>query len=156
MRQAAVDFPLIQASATDVPLPDASFDVVFCDHGAFTFTDPRETIPEAARLLRPGGLLAFSMITAFADAHWREEDEEPGETLVRDYFGMHRFVDETDDTISFMLPHSATIAALRGAGFDPQPGSNAWNAPRVFVRCPAGHRVELMSAPPYPPWPGEE
>ena len=52
--------------------------------------------------------------------------------------------------------YEATVAALRGAGFDPQPGSNAWNAPRVFVRCPAGHRVEIMSAPPYPPWPGEE
>ena len=29
---------------------------------------------------------------------------------------MHRFVDETDGTVSFMLPHSRTIAALRDAG----------------------------------------
>ena len=28
------------------------------------------------------------------------------------------------------------------------PGSNAWNAPRWFVHDPAGHRVEVMSAPP--------
>jgi catechol 2,3-dioxygenase-like lactoylglutathione lyase family enzyme len=49
----------------------------------------------------------------------------------------------------------ATLAALRGAGFDPQPGSNAWDAPRWFVLDPAGHRVEVMSAPPVPPWPGE-
>jgi catechol 2,3-dioxygenase-like lactoylglutathione lyase family enzyme len=40
------------------------------------------------------------------------------------------------------------VAGLRGAGFDPQPGSNAWDAPRWFVRDPAGHRVEVMSAPP--------
>ena len=40
------------------------------------------------------------------------------------------------------------VAALRDAGFDPQPGSNAWDAPRWFVRDPAGHRVEVMSAPP--------
>ena len=40
------------------------------------------------------------------------------------------------------------VAALRDAGFDPQPGSNAWDAPRWFVRDPAGHLVELMSAPP--------
>jgi catechol 2,3-dioxygenase-like lactoylglutathione lyase family enzyme len=40
------------------------------------------------------------------------------------------------------------VAALRGAGFDPQPGSDAWGAPRWFVRDPAGHRVEVMSAPP--------
>jgi catechol 2,3-dioxygenase-like lactoylglutathione lyase family enzyme len=41
-----------------------------------------------------------------------------------------------------------TVAALREAGFDPQQGSNAWDAPRWFVRDPAGHRVEVMSAPP--------
>ena len=41
-----------------------------------------------------------------------------------------------------------TVATLRENGFDPQPGSNAWNAPRWFVRDPAGHRVEVMSAPP--------
>jgi catechol 2,3-dioxygenase-like lactoylglutathione lyase family enzyme len=49
----------------------------------------------------------------------------------------------------------AALAALREAGFDPRPGSNAWDAPRWFVRDPAGHRVEVMSAPPVPPWPGE-
>jgi catechol 2,3-dioxygenase-like lactoylglutathione lyase family enzyme len=42
----------------------------------------------------------------------------------------------------------ATVATLRDAGFDPQPGSNAWNAPRWFVHDPAGHRVEVMSAAP--------
>ena len=42
----------------------------------------------------------------------------------------------------------AALAALREHGFDPQPGSNAWDAPRWFVRDPAGHLVELMSAPP--------
>ena len=49
----------------------------------------------------------------------------------------------------------ATLADLRAAGFDPRPGSNAWDAPRWFMHDPAGHRVELMSAPPVPPWPGE-
>jgi catechol 2,3-dioxygenase-like lactoylglutathione lyase family enzyme len=46
-----------------------------------------------------------------------------------------------------------TVAVLREAGFDPHPGSNAWDAPRWFVHDPAGHRVEVMSAPPVPPWP---
>lgn len=40
MVQAAVDFPLIQASAEDIPLPDARFDIVFCDWGTMTFCDP--------------------------------------------------------------------------------------------------------------------
>ena len=41
-----------------------------------------------------------------------------------------------------------TLATLREQGFDPQLGSNAWDAPRWFVHDPAGHRVEVMSAPP--------
>ena len=44
--------PLLHASAEDVPLPDRSFDIVFCDHGAMSFADPYRTVPEAARLLR--------------------------------------------------------------------------------------------------------
>ena len=55
MAEAGVEFPLVHASAEAVPLLDASFDVVFCDHGAMTFADPYRTVPEVARLLRPGG-----------------------------------------------------------------------------------------------------
>lgn len=50
--------------------------------------------------------------------------------------------------------HAAVVAdpsvveSLRAAGFDPREGSNAWGAPRWFVRDPAGHRVEVMSAAP--------
>jgi SAM-dependent methyltransferase len=50
---------LVLASATAVPVADASFDIVFCDHGAMSFCDPVQSVPEVARLLRPGGLLAF-------------------------------------------------------------------------------------------------
>jgi catechol 2,3-dioxygenase-like lactoylglutathione lyase family enzyme len=44
--------------------------------------------------------------------------------------------------------YDATIAALRDAGFDPEPRREHWGAPRSFVRDPLGHRVEVMSAPP--------
>jgi len=47
----------------------------------------------------------------------------------------------------------ATLAALEGAGLSPREGVNAWDAPRVFVRDPAGHLVEVMARPPLPPWP---
>jgi SAM-dependent methyltransferase len=60
MTEAGIEFPLVHASADAVPLPDASFDIVFCDHGAMTFADPYRTVPEVARLLRPGGLFAFN------------------------------------------------------------------------------------------------
>jgi catechol 2,3-dioxygenase-like lactoylglutathione lyase family enzyme len=44
--------------------------------------------------------------------------------------------------------YDATLARLREAGFDPEPRTEHWGAPRAFVRNPAGHRVELMAAPP--------
>jgi catechol 2,3-dioxygenase-like lactoylglutathione lyase family enzyme len=48
--------------------------------------------------------------------------------------------------------YEATLAALAGAGFETRPGTNAWNAERVFVREPSGNLVEVMSAPPVPPF----
>ena len=52
-------FPLIEASAEDVPLPDASFDLAVSEYGASIWCDPDRWIGEAARLLRPGGRLVF-------------------------------------------------------------------------------------------------
>jgi catechol 2,3-dioxygenase-like lactoylglutathione lyase family enzyme len=67
----------------------------------------------------------------------------------------------TDDPVSAREGHAAvlaedyeaTIDALVEAGFEPRPGSNAWDAPRSFVRDPAGHLIEVMSAVPEPPFP---
>ena len=44
--------------------------------------------------------------------------------------------------------HEATLARLREAGFEPDPRTEHWGAPRAFVRAPGGHRVELMARPP--------
>jgi catechol 2,3-dioxygenase-like lactoylglutathione lyase family enzyme len=44
--------------------------------------------------------------------------------------------------------YAAAIAGLRDAGFDPEARTEHWGAPRSFVRDPAGHRVEVMAAPP--------
>jgi ubiquinone/menaquinone biosynthesis C-methylase UbiE len=54
-----LEFPLVEAPAEDVPLPDASFDVAVSQHGASIWADPYRWIPEAARLLRTGGRLVF-------------------------------------------------------------------------------------------------
>lgn len=60
---AGVPVPLVQASATAAPFAAESFDLVFCDHGAMSFCDPALTVPEVARVLRPGGRLVFSHTT---------------------------------------------------------------------------------------------
>jgi catechol 2,3-dioxygenase-like lactoylglutathione lyase family enzyme len=52
--------------------------------------------------------------------------------------------------------YEATLRTLLDAGFELRAGTNAWDAPRAFVRDPGGNLVEVMSKPPHPPWPGEE
>lgn len=44
--------------------------------------------------------------------------------------------------------YDAVIAALRGAGHEAAPREAYWGAARTQVVCPAGHRVEVMAAPP--------
>jgi SAM-dependent methyltransferase len=103
MAQAGVEFPLIHGSAESTQLEARSFDIVFCDHGAMTFGDPYLTVPEAARLLRPGGLLAFSMNTPIYDLCWEPGVDGQTERLVTDYWGLH-VLEEPGDATNFQLP----------------------------------------------------
>lgn len=129
MAEAGLDFPLIHSSAEDVPLPDASFDIVFCDHGAMTFADPYRTVPEAARLLRPGGLFAFNHHTPIEALAWPLDADRAGDRLVIDYFGMHALDD--GETTTFQLPYGEWIRLFRTNGFvvedliEPRPADDA-------------------------------
>jgi SAM-dependent methyltransferase len=112
MAAAGARFPLVHASAEDVPLPDASFDIVFCDFGAMTFTDPYRSVPEAARLLRPGGLFAFSHVSPLMDLCWAVSEDHVGRELVNDYFTLRRF-EGPDGSVTFQLPYGAWIRLFR-------------------------------------------
>ena len=57
--ETGIEFPLVEASAEAVPLPDASFDLAVSEYGASLWADPERWLAEAARLLRPGGRLVF-------------------------------------------------------------------------------------------------
>jgi SAM-dependent methyltransferase len=50
---------LIEANAEALPLPDEQFDVAVSEYGASIWCDPTRWLPEAARVLRPGGELVF-------------------------------------------------------------------------------------------------
>ena len=54
-----VELTLIHGNAEAVPYPDGSFDFAISEYGAAIWCDPYIWIPEAHRLLRPGGTLAF-------------------------------------------------------------------------------------------------
>jgi SAM-dependent methyltransferase len=114
MDQAGVEFPLVEANAEKVPLRDGTFDIVFCDHGAFNFADPRRLVPESARLLRAGGLLAFSLTSPILDIFWNEEREEVDERPQNDYFELCRFEDE--EGVNFQLRYGEWIRLFRANG----------------------------------------
>jgi SAM-dependent methyltransferase len=117
LEEAGLDFPLVHSAAESVPLPDASFDIVFADHGANRFADPYEWVPEVARLLRPGGLLTFSGSTPFEILCWNDAEDKMDTELQRDYFGLHR-IEETDGPVQFELPYGDWIRLFRTSGFE--------------------------------------
>jgi SAM-dependent methyltransferase len=114
--KAGVAVRLVHASADDVPLPADSLDIVFGDHGAMVFADPYRTVPEAARLLRHDGLLAFSMFTPFAEVCWPAGGDGPEDRLLTDYFGMHRVDLGHDDHVEFQLPYGEWIRLFVDSG----------------------------------------
>jgi SAM-dependent methyltransferase len=134
MAAAGVDFPLVHASAEAVPLPDASFDIVFCDHGAMNFADPYRAVPEASRLLRPGGLFAFSHASPILDICWPLDAERAGDRLAIDYFGLRQFDD--GETVNFQLPYGEWIRLFRASGLlvedliEPRPEEGATSSYR--------------------------
>ena len=132
-----LDFPLVHASAESVPLPDTSFDVVMCDWGATTFADPYLVVPEVARLLRPGGLFAFSGATPLSWLCWDEEADTYTPRLHRPLFGMHRW-DTPEGSVDFTLPIGGWIRLFVANGFVAED--------LVEVRPPAGASSPFRSA----------
>lgn len=110
-------FPLVEGSAERLPFDDASFDVAISEYGAATWCDPYRWIPEAARVLRPGGL--FVMLRSATLFQLCEAQEGVAtDRLLRPLFGLHRL--EWDDpegpSVDFQLPHGRTVALLRSCG----------------------------------------
>jgi SAM-dependent methyltransferase len=108
--------PLVQASGEAVPFADASFDVVFSDHGAMSFCDPEVTVPEAARLLRANGLLAFCHATPLLYLTWDTETEQQTDRLHRSHSELGR-LELGDGTIDFQLGHGEWLRLFRRHGF---------------------------------------
>jgi SAM-dependent methyltransferase len=68
-KQQGVD---IYCSATSVPLPDASVDVILCTEVLQDIAEPTEFFSEVHRLLKPGGTLLMTTpyVTAIADGQY--------------------------------------------------------------------------------------
>jgi SAM-dependent methyltransferase len=109
-------FPLVEANAEEVPLPDASFDLVVSEYGASLWCDPERWVAEAARLLRPGGRLVFLTNSVLATLCVPEEEGFTQEQLLRPQRGLNR-VQWPGGGVEFHPSHGDWIRVLGANGF---------------------------------------
>ena len=151
-KEFSIDFPLLLGNAETVPLPDASFDLAVSEYGAALWADPYKWIPEAARLLRPGGRLAFmsnsDMVMMCVPE--LEADGPATDRLMRPYFGMYRLEWPDSTGVEFHLPHGEMIRLLRASGFEVEE--------LIEFRPPEGAttRYDWVTAEWARQWPSEE
>jgi SAM-dependent methyltransferase len=150
-REFGLPFPLVMAAAEHVPLRSESFDLVISEYGAAIWSDPHRWVPEASRLLRPGGELVFLgnstlLMLCVPDL----EGIAAGEKLLRPQFGMHRFEWPDDPTIEFHLSPGDWIRLLRRHAFDVED--------LIELRAPVGAttRYDFVTAEWAGRWPHEE
>jgi SAM-dependent methyltransferase len=145
-----IEFPLLHGNAEEVPLPDASFDFAISEYGASIWCDPYKWIPEAWRLLRPGGRLVFLVNATLLIMCSPDEDDVPASSeLLRPLFGMHKLA-WPDNSVNFYLPHGKTIELLRSTGFEVEE--------LIEVQAPEGATTRFTLAPPEwaRKWPSED
>jgi SAM-dependent methyltransferase len=126
-----LDFPLHLGNAEATPFADASFDLAISEYGASIWADPYKWIPEAARILRPGGELIYLVNgTIWLLAAPDDGEVPPTNELLRPYFGMHRFEWPDETGVEFHLGYGDMIRLLRRSGFEVED--------LIEVRPPAG------------------
>ena len=118
----ALPLTLHHGNAEVVPYPDEFFDFAISEYGAAIWCDPRIWIPEAKRILRPGGELIFLGHSPLSVICMPLSGEPCDERLHRSYFGLHQIDwrhDEVDPGgIEFNLPFSGWLELFRETGLE--------------------------------------
>jgi len=116
-----LDFPLHLGNAEELPFADEQFDLAVSEYGASIWCDPYQWIPEASRVLRPGGRLIYlvnstlMMLCTPIDA---TDDVPASECLQRSLFGLHRVEWPDTEAVEFHLSHGDWVRLLRTNGFE--------------------------------------
>ncbi len=115
-RTGASALPLVLGDGETLPFADAAFDVVFCDHGALSFCEPERIVGECARVLRPGGLLAFCCTHPLIYLTYSERKQRPTRRLELRWDELGR-MDPGEGTVDWALPAGEWFRVLRTHGF---------------------------------------
>jgi SAM-dependent methyltransferase len=109
-------FPLVEADGGRVPLRAGSFDLAVSEYGVAPWCPPGAWLPEAARLLRPGGRLVFLTNSLLAALCVPAEEGVAGERLLR---GPAEVATVTwpGGGVEHHPDHGTWIRELRAAGF---------------------------------------
>ena len=101
----------IEASALEIPLPAATFDVVLCQHGLQQFPDRPAALREARRVLASNGRLAASV--------WSRIEGSPGMAALVQALERHVGIEAAfNRRAPFALGDAAELRSLlAGAGF---------------------------------------
>ncbi len=117
-----VGLQLHHGNAEAVPEPDGSFDFAISEYGAAIWCDPYVWIPEAHRLLRPGGRLVFLGHHPLAAVCSPLDGGRLVERLVNPYFGQHEMdwsqAEVDPGGIEFNLPISKWFELFHQVGFE--------------------------------------
>jgi ubiquinone/menaquinone biosynthesis C-methylase UbiE len=101
VQRSGAQVPLVRGSVEQLPFRDAEFDIVFCDWGALTFSDPARSVPECARVLKRHGHLVFATANPFRYVALDRRRDRQVPRLVRPYFGVYRIDFGPTDTVDF-------------------------------------------------------
>jgi len=115
-RAARTRFPLVRGSAERLPFRAGTFDTVFCDWGAMTFSDPTRSLPEVARVLRRGGRFAFATANPWRSVTYEPRRDRQTRRLARPYFGSFRVEYPGDSAVEFHPPFGFCIDLFRANG----------------------------------------
>lgn len=149
--QHGLDFPLHLGNAEATPFADEQFDFAISEYGASIWCDPFRWIPEAARILKPGGRLVFMANGILLMLCTNEAgDAKATDRFERPLHGMHRFEWPDDGSVEFHLPHGELIRLLRESGFEVEELIEVQVPPTATTRYPY---VDAASAS---RWPAEE
>jgi SAM-dependent methyltransferase len=118
--QHGLGLEFVEANAEETGLPAGSFDLAFSEYGASIWCDPAKWIPEAARLLRPGGELVFLRGSTLSLLCLSDDPGgKVGERLLRPQRGLYRLEWYDDDPgVEFHPPAPELFRILRESGFE--------------------------------------